>query len=97
MKTKQQVKKHLASSMDCRDSDKILRLRVWQDFGFELTDDQMSRYWNLPADGAISRRRREFRSEYPESEAVREKRYKLFQKVRDEHGTFTKRLFSWIK
>jgi hypothetical protein len=97
MKTKAQVLKHLKESMECRDDDKLLRKKVWEDFGFYLTKDQEELYWSLPADGAISRRRREAREQYPESIEVMEKRYHLFKKVRDEHSTFPKRLFGWIR
>lgn len=98
MKTTQQVQKHLASSVKFRNDDKLLRLKVWEDFGFYLTPEQKRIYRNLPSDGAIARHRRSLRAVYPESEPVMAQRFKLFNKERDQrnNGSWLKRL-GWLK
>lgn len=96
MKTKQLVRKLLKKSKAYRNSDKLLRLKVWELNGFYLTPEQHKIYWSLPADGAISRRRREMRAEFPESPAVMEKRFKAFKEKRDEYSGFFRKRFKWL-
>lgn len=84
MKTTQVVRKFLSKSRKYRDDDRLLRLAVWREFGFVLTPEQREIYMGLPADGVISRRRRELRGEFPESANVMEKRYNQFKEITEE-------------
>jgi hypothetical protein len=70
-----------------RDNDKRLTLKVWEREGLHLSKDQRRRFLHevTPME-TISRRRREMRAEYPESEVVMKKRFRLFLDKKDEYS-----------
>lgn len=86
MNTTKIIRDQLSSAMKYRNSDKLLRLKVWEQYGFNLTKEQMKIYWDLPADGAIARRRAEMRAEFPESKEVMDKRFERFKEEREKHS-----------
>lgn len=96
MSTVDCVRDRLSESVTYRNDDRLLRLKVWEDFGFKLTKEQLEVYWSLPADGVISRRRREMRKEFPESKVVMEKRYNQFKEIREEKGNWLQKRFKSI-
>lgn len=82
-----QVRHLLGNFQSYRDSDKALILAVGRKYGLHLTKDQRKAFMGMPPFESITRARRALRSEYPESEAVREGRYKKFQAFREKYGS----------
>lgn len=77
-----------------RDNDRRLILKVWENEGLKLTASQRELFLYVVTDaGTITRKRRQLRGEFPESQEVENKRYRLFLEKTDEHskGTFLRR------
>lgn len=81
------VRKYLKKAKLYRNNDKILTLKVWQEYGFVLTPEQHDLFMNIPDAATIERRRREMRAEFPDSINIQERRFKTFQQMRDERSS----------
>lgn len=80
-----------------RDDDRRLILKVWEREGLILDSFQRRKFLNeVTSPDTITRRRRELRSEFPESPEVEQKRYHLFVQEKEKHskGGRLSRLFA---
>ncbi|UOF78665.1 hypothetical protein [Caudoviricetes sp.] len=85
--TTSQVRHLLSNFQSYRDSDKALILAVGRKYGLHLTKQQRKAFMEMPPAESITRARRALRDEFPESENVREGRYKKFQAMREKYGS----------
>jgi hypothetical protein len=86
---KQIERKILKRNRKARDDDKLLTLRVWQEYELYLTDDQQKKFMQAPSMDIITRRRRELKTEFPFSPEEERRRFKHFIGFRDEFSAFT--------
>lgn len=79
-----------------RDNDRRLILKVWEREGLVLDSFQRRKFLNeVTFPDSITRARRELRGEFPDSQPVQEKRYKLFvANKHDSKGGRLKRLLA---
>lgn len=88
MTTAQTIRKLLKRNQRLRDDDRLLTLRVWQEYGFVLNPEQRTVFMHLPSMDIITRRRRELRALYPESPEVHEQRFRYYLGFKDEFSPF---------
>lgn len=70
-----------------RNNDKRLVLAVWAKQGLTLNPEQRKKFlYEVTFPDTITRARREFRGEFPESKDVEAKRYKLFEENKDRYS-----------
>lgn len=81
---KQRIRLLLEHRPELRDNDRLLTLALWDQYGLHLTEAQKALFMKVPQAEVISRRRREMREEFPESEAVQESRYQHFKEFKEE-------------
>lgn len=90
---KKLIKRLMEENVENRDDDRKLTLAVWQEYGFQLTPEQRALFMRIPKAEIITRRRREFRDLYPETDAVRESRYERAEEFKQE---LTPHAISWL-
>jgi len=73
-----------------RNNDRRLVLAVWERQGLRLTPEQRKKFYEVTFPDTITRARREFRGEFPESKEVMEQRYKIFLDKTDEYSAKVK-------
>lgn len=87
MNTRQTIKKLLKRGKIYRHDDRLLALEVWETYGFHLTPEQRAIFLTLPSAETIGRRRREFRSEFPDDDTTQQRRFKRFKEFQDEYSS----------
>lgn len=81
---RQRVKQLMSLDQRFRDSDRELWLKIAEEYGLVLTKSQKFIFMEVPTEGMVSRRRREFSALYPASPLVNERRYHAFKEITDE-------------
>lgn len=78
------IKKLMKENQIYRDSDRLLVLAVWREFGFYLTEEQHDLFMKIPQAQIIVRRRQELRDLYPSSKEVDDKRFEHYKEFKEE-------------
>lgn len=93
MSTRSTIKKLLKRAKKFRHDDRLLTLEVWQQEGFILTPEQRDMFLRLPSAESIGRRRREFRADFPDDEAVQRRRFNRFKEYQDKYSKHSR----WLR
>ena len=83
----EKVEQALKTNEKARNSDRVLMGIIWQQEGFNMTDEQKKLFMELTNPESIRRERQKFQEKglYPASKEVDDARFKKYQEVQGGH------------